>query len=93
MIPEEVENRIARYYFHNYLPTKIGEELESLLLHYYLMDEELLIHDPYWVKYKEEPLFYISLLIDYDISADYTLPNMIATKNYFLEEFMITEET
>lgn len=40
MIPEEVENRIARYYFHNYLPTKIGEELESLLLHYYLMDEE-----------------------------------------------------
>lgn len=40
MIPEEVENRIARYYFHNYFPTKIGEELESLLLHYYLMDEE-----------------------------------------------------
>ncbi|UUX35210.1 hypothetical protein [Fundicoccus culcitae] len=32
MISEEVENRIARYYFHRYLPTSILEELESLLL-------------------------------------------------------------
>lgn len=35
MISEEVENRIARYYFHNYIPTKIGEELESLLLPFF----------------------------------------------------------
>ena len=40
MISEEVENRIARYYFHNYIPTKIGEELESLLLPYFLEDDE-----------------------------------------------------
>ena len=40
MISEEVKNRIARYYFHNYIPTKIGEELESLLLPYFLEDDE-----------------------------------------------------
>jgi len=40
MISEEVENRIARYYFHNYIPTKIGEEFESLLLPYFLEDDE-----------------------------------------------------
>lgn len=40
MISDEVENRIAHYYFHNYIPTKIGEELESLLLPYFLEDDE-----------------------------------------------------
>ncbi|UUX35233.1 hypothetical protein [Fundicoccus culcitae] len=40
MISEEVENRIARYYFHRYLPTSIMEELESLLLPYFLEKDE-----------------------------------------------------
>ena len=40
MISEEVENRIARYYFHNYIPTRIREKLESLLLPYFLEDDE-----------------------------------------------------
>lgn len=40
MIPIDVENRIARYYFHNFLPYEVMGELESLLLPYYLEDEE-----------------------------------------------------
>ena len=32
MISQEIEDRIARYYFHRYLPDHIMEELESLLL-------------------------------------------------------------
>ena len=39
MIPEDVENRIAKFYFHNYLPWDIMEELEMLLLSFYLSDE------------------------------------------------------
>ncbi|NLX75689.1 MAG: hypothetical protein GXZ13_07715 [Synergistaceae bacterium] len=38
MIPEDVENRIAKFYFHNYLPWDIMEELEMLLLPFYLPD-------------------------------------------------------
>lgn len=40
MISEEVENRITRYYFHNNISTRIGEILESLLLPYFLEDDE-----------------------------------------------------
>ncbi|GAA0355490.1 hypothetical protein GCM10008932_05630 [Alkalibacterium iburiense] len=40
MISEEVENRIARYFFHHYLPTNVMEELESLLLPHFLEDDE-----------------------------------------------------
>lgn len=40
MIPSEVEGRIARYYFLNYLPDKIMLELEEKLLSFYLEDEE-----------------------------------------------------
>jgi len=40
MISQKVENRIAGYYFHRYLPTHIMEELESLLLPHFLEDEE-----------------------------------------------------
>lgn len=40
MIPIEVENRIARYCFHYILPSEVMEEVESLLLPYYLEDEE-----------------------------------------------------
>lgn len=40
MIPIEVENRIARYYFHFSIPSEVMEELEALLLPYYLGDEE-----------------------------------------------------
>ena len=32
MIPEEVENRIARYFFQNYLPDEIMYELLDLLI-------------------------------------------------------------
>ncbi|PIC94520.1 hypothetical protein CSV69_16305 [Sporosarcina sp. P26b] len=32
MIPEEVENRIAKYFFHNYLPDEIMYELVDLLI-------------------------------------------------------------
>lgn len=32
MIPEGVENRIARYFFHNYLPDEIMYELVDLLI-------------------------------------------------------------
>lgn len=40
MISQEVEDRIARYYFHRYLSIHIMDELESLLLPYFLKDEE-----------------------------------------------------
>lgn len=32
MIPEEVENRIAKYFFHHYLPDEIMYELIDLLI-------------------------------------------------------------
>jgi len=40
MISTDAEDRIARYYFHRYLPENIMMELEEKLLPYYLMDEE-----------------------------------------------------
>lgn len=40
MIPLEVENRIARYYFQKYLPEKIMMELEEKLLPFYLESTE-----------------------------------------------------
>lgn len=32
MIPEEVENRIAKYFFHNYLPDEVMIEIVDKLL-------------------------------------------------------------
>ncbi|WP_183041249.1 hypothetical protein [Salipaludibacillus neizhouensis] len=32
MIPEEVENRIAKYFFHNYLPDEVMMEIVDKLL-------------------------------------------------------------
>jgi hypothetical protein len=32
MIPIEVENRIAKYFFHHFLPEEVMEQLISLLL-------------------------------------------------------------
>lgn len=32
MIPEEVENRIAKYFFHRYLPEEVRIEVEYRLL-------------------------------------------------------------
>ncbi|WP_010530085.1 hypothetical protein [Lentibacillus jeotgali] len=32
MIPEEIENRIAKYFFHRYLPEEVRIEVESRLL-------------------------------------------------------------
>ncbi len=32
MIPEEVENRIAKYFFHNYLPNEVMYEIVDKLL-------------------------------------------------------------
>ncbi len=40
MIPSEVEDRIAHYYFQRYLPEKVMIELEEKLLSFYLEDEE-----------------------------------------------------
>ncbi|MDN6162350.1 MAG: hypothetical protein L0I88_04465 [Alkalibacterium sp.] len=40
MISEEVEKRFALYYFHRYLPPLVMEELEALLLPYYLGDKQ-----------------------------------------------------
>ena len=45
MIPSEVEDRIARYYFQRYLPDKIMMELEEKLLPFYLEDEEPVAED------------------------------------------------
>lgn len=46
MIPIEIENRIAKYFFHMYLPAEIGIKVEYCLLkicdH---LDEEALNHD------------------------------------------------
>ena len=39
MIPTEVEDRLARYFFHRYLPDEIMMEIENLLVPYYLEDE------------------------------------------------------
>lgn len=39
MIPEEVENRIARYFFHNFLPEDLMYEIEDLLLPQCLCEE------------------------------------------------------
>lgn len=40
MIPAEVESRIACHYFYRYLPEDVYLELISLLLPYYLDNEE-----------------------------------------------------
>lgn len=40
MIPKETEQRIAYYFFHNYLPASIKTALETLLLAYYLDEDE-----------------------------------------------------
>ena len=45
MIPSEVEDIIARYYFQRYLPDKIMMELEEKLLPFYLEDEEPVAED------------------------------------------------
>ncbi|GAA0474564.1 hypothetical protein [Alkalibacterium indicireducens] len=39
MIPSEVEDRLARYFFHRYLPDEIMMEIENLLVPFYLEDE------------------------------------------------------
>ncbi|WP_088051624.1 hypothetical protein [Virgibacillus dakarensis] len=46
MIPVEVENRIAKYFFHNYLPGEIMWEVEERLLEVCIWeDEKNLDHD------------------------------------------------
>lgn len=46
MIPEDVELRIARYFFHVYLPEEIMQEVEAKLLPQCIWtDEEELDHD------------------------------------------------
>jgi len=46
MIPEEVELRIAKYFFHMYLPDEVMREVEEkLLLPCIWTDEEELDHD------------------------------------------------
>lgn len=46
MIPEEVENRIAKYFFHNYLPDEVMWEVEARLLAECIRkDKEELDHD------------------------------------------------
>lgn len=40
MIPSEVEDQIARYFFQRYCPDNIMLELEEKLLPFYLEDEE-----------------------------------------------------
>jgi len=40
MIPIEVETQIALFYFRRYLPEDVDLNLSSLLLPYYLDDEE-----------------------------------------------------
>jgi hypothetical protein len=39
MIPTEVEDRLARYFFHRYLPDEIMMEIENLLVPFYLENE------------------------------------------------------
>lgn len=46
MIPEEVELRIARYFFHMYLPEEVMQEVEEKLLPPCIWaDEKELDHD------------------------------------------------
>lgn len=46
MIPIEVENRIAKYFFHKYLPNEVRIEVESRLLPSCIWtEEEELDHD------------------------------------------------
>lgn len=45
MISSEVEDRIAHYYFQRYFPDEMMEELEELLLPFYLNDEEPSVED------------------------------------------------
>jgi len=46
MIPEEVENRIARYFFHMYLPEEVKQKVEEKLLSSCIWtDEGELDHD------------------------------------------------
>lgn len=46
MIPSEVENRIARYFFHIYLPEEVMMKVEDKLLSSYIwMEEENVDHD------------------------------------------------
>ena len=40
MIPEEVENRIAKYFFHTYLPDEVMMEIVDKLLPACLEEEE-----------------------------------------------------
>ncbi|TFJ90245.1 MULTISPECIES: hypothetical protein [Lentibacillus] len=40
MIPIEVENRIAKYFFHKYLPNEVRIEVESRLLSSCVWTEE-----------------------------------------------------
>jgi hypothetical protein len=41
MIPEEVENRIAKYFFHNYLPDHIMYEIIDRLTPQCINEEEI----------------------------------------------------
>lgn len=40
MIPEEVENRIARYFFHNFMPEDLMTDIEEYILCHCLYTEE-----------------------------------------------------
>jgi len=40
MIPTEIENRIANYFFHMYLPEEVMTEIEDRLLPPCIWDEE-----------------------------------------------------
>ena len=40
MISSEVEDRIARYFFHRYLPEDVRLEIVGTLLPFYLIDDD-----------------------------------------------------
>ncbi len=40
MISSEVEDRIARYFFHQYLPEDVRLEIVGTLLPFYLIDDD-----------------------------------------------------
>ena len=40
MISSEVEDRIARYFFHRYLPEDVRLEIVGKLLPFYLLDDD-----------------------------------------------------
>ncbi|WP_203249343.1 hypothetical protein [Sporosarcina beigongshangi] len=40
MIPTEIENRIAKHFFHMYLPEKVMTEIENRLLSACIWEEE-----------------------------------------------------